>query len=160
MKFPYLEFFGENSILAYISLKIAKLGKIGNYDVIVTAYTEYLYFFSMYGKRRAIAILWYQISIPQAFIFQVYKRKLQQPLLVSRVAKNSLVRRGLNVNVVCEFLRQFASGWLYHFSKKKVLTILKERTKHTQIWFGVQFHFKILKHESLRLSYITTCNRW
>ena len=34
----------KNSILAYISLKIAKFGKIGNYDVIVTSYTGYLYF--------------------------------------------------------------------------------------------------------------------
>ena len=56
--------------MAYISLKIAKLGKIGNYDVIMTSYVGYLYFF-WYGKRRPISILWYQISIPQVFIFQV-----------------------------------------------------------------------------------------
>ena len=55
-------FLAKNSILAYISLKIAKLGKIGNYDVIATPYTRYLYFFDMYGKRRHIATLWYQIS--------------------------------------------------------------------------------------------------
>ena len=34
-------FLAENSILTYISMKIAKLGKIGNYDVIVTLYTRY-----------------------------------------------------------------------------------------------------------------------
>ena len=32
----------KNSILAYISLKIANLGEIGNYDVILTSYTVYL----------------------------------------------------------------------------------------------------------------------
>ena len=45
VKFRYLELFlTKNSVLAYISLKIAKLGKIRNYDVIVTSYTGYLYF--------------------------------------------------------------------------------------------------------------------
>ena len=71
-------FLAKNSILAYISLKIAKLGKIGNYDVIVTSYMGYLSLFGMYGKRRPIAILWYQISIPQVFISQVHGG-LQQP---------------------------------------------------------------------------------
>ena len=42
-----------------------------------------------------IAVLWYQISIPQAFIFQVHGGGLQQLPLVRRVTKNSLVRRGL-----------------------------------------------------------------
>ena len=37
-------FLAKNSILAYISLKISKLGKIGNYDVIVMSFTGYLYF--------------------------------------------------------------------------------------------------------------------
>ena len=73
----------KNSILTFISLKIAKLGKIGNCDVIVTSYMRYLYFFDMYGKRRPIAIRWYQINIPQVFIFQVY---FTTPL-VSRVTK-------------------------------------------------------------------------
>ena len=73
-------FLAKNSILAYISLKIAKLGKLGNYDVIVTSYTAYLYFFGMYGKRRPIAILWYQISRPQAFIFQAHRRVATTPL--------------------------------------------------------------------------------
>ena len=31
-------FLAKNSILAYFSLKITKLGKISNYDVIVTSY--------------------------------------------------------------------------------------------------------------------------
>ena len=48
--------------VAYISLKIAKLGKIDNYDVIVTSYSGYLHFFGMYGKKRSIAILCYQIK--------------------------------------------------------------------------------------------------
>ena len=48
---PILRIFLEkNSIVAYIELKIAKLGKVGNYDVIVTSYTGYLYFL-IYGKR-------------------------------------------------------------------------------------------------------------
>ena len=55
-------FLAKNSILAYISLKIAKLGKIGNDDVIVTSYTGYLYFFGMYGKRS-------QISIPSSGVY-------------------------------------------------------------------------------------------
>ena len=62
-------FLVKNSILAYISLKIDKLRKIGNYVVIVTSYTGCLYSFGMNGKRRPIAIPWYLISIPQAFIF-------------------------------------------------------------------------------------------
>ena len=37
-------FFVINSILAYISLKIAKLGKIGSH-------TRYLYHFGMFGKK-------------------------------------------------------------------------------------------------------------
>ena len=32
----------------------------------------FVVFFGMYGMRRPIAIPWYQISIPQAFIFQVH----------------------------------------------------------------------------------------
>ena len=65
-------FVAKNSIVAYILLKTAKMGQIGDYEGIVTSYTEYLNFFGMYGKKRPllIAILWYQISIPQAFIFQ------------------------------------------------------------------------------------------
>ena len=42
---------------------------------------ECLYFFCMYGKRRPIAISWYQISIPQAFIFQVHRRRVPPPWL-------------------------------------------------------------------------------
>ena len=38
-------FLAKNSILAYMSLKIAKLSKLGNYDVIVRSYTGYLYIF-------------------------------------------------------------------------------------------------------------------
>ena len=75
-------FLAKNLILAYISLKTTKLGKIGNYDVIVLSYTGYLYGFGLYGKRRPIAILWCQISIPQAFIFQVHRGLQQPPWLV------------------------------------------------------------------------------
>ena len=88
----FRNFLVKNSILAEISLKIPKLGEIANHDGIVTSNTGYLYFFGMYGKGRPIAILWYQISIPQVFMFQVYGG-LQQPPLVSRVTKNSLAKR-------------------------------------------------------------------
>ena len=37
-------FFGEKLNLAFISLKLGNLGKIGNYDVIVTSYTRCLSF--------------------------------------------------------------------------------------------------------------------
>ena len=63
--------------------KSAFFDKIDNYDVIVTSYMGCLYCFGMYGKRRPIIIPWYQISIPQVFIFQVHR-------------ENSLVRRGLS----------------------------------------------------------------
>ena len=52
MNILYLDFLAKNSILAYISLKIGNLGKIGNYDVIVMLYTRRLYFVGMYMERR------------------------------------------------------------------------------------------------------------
>ena len=52
------------------------MGKIFNYDVIMTSYMGCLFFFGMYGKRKPIAIPWYQISILQVFISQ---GELQHP---------------------------------------------------------------------------------
>ena len=57
-------------------MEITKLGKIGNYDIIVMSYTDYLYFFGMYGKSRL-----------QAFIFEVHKGVATPPPLVSCVTK-------------------------------------------------------------------------
>ena len=45
-------FLAKNSILAYVSLKIGKLGKIVNCDVIVTSCTEYLFFFWYVWKEE------------------------------------------------------------------------------------------------------------
>ena len=45
-------FLAKILILAYISLKIIKLGKIGIYDVIVSLYTGYLYFFWYVWKEE------------------------------------------------------------------------------------------------------------
>ena len=39
----------------------SKLDKIGNCAITVTSYMGCLYFFGMYGKRRPIAISWYQV---------------------------------------------------------------------------------------------------
>ena len=50
-------FLAKILLLAYISLKIGNLGKIDNYDVIVTSYIECLYLFGMYGKRRPVDVL-------------------------------------------------------------------------------------------------------
>ena len=66
-------FLAKNSILAYISLCIVNLSKIGNYKIIVTPMMGCLNFFGMYRKRKPTPIPWCQISIPQAFIFQIHR---------------------------------------------------------------------------------------
>ena len=48
----------------------------------------------MYGKKRPIAILWYQISIPLAFFFKFKERLQQQPPSLSSVIINSLWDEG------------------------------------------------------------------
>ena len=47
----FTTFLAKNSILAYISLKMAKLNKIGNYGVIVPSYTGILYLFWYFMER-------------------------------------------------------------------------------------------------------------
>ena len=94
-------FLAKNSILAYISLKIAKLGKIGNYYVIVMSYVWYLYFIWYVWKEKTHSYT----MVPNKHTSGVYffkfmggccsHRGFQQPPLVSRVTKNSLVRPGL-----------------------------------------------------------------
>ena len=86
-------FWAKNSILAYMSVN-QQIGQNRQLCVIVTSNMGCLYFFGMYGKRRPIATPWYQISTPKAFIFQVH-REVATNLLVRRVTKNRLVRRGL-----------------------------------------------------------------
>ena len=82
----------KNSILANMSLKSGKLGKIGNYDVI---HRMFVLFFGIYGKSSSMAIPWYQTNIPQALVFK-FRGGLQQLPLVGHVTKNSLIRRGLS----------------------------------------------------------------
>ena len=48
----------------------------GLYFTVNRLYMGCLYFFGMYGKKRPIAIPWYQISIPQAVIFSNSQGKL------------------------------------------------------------------------------------
>ena len=58
IKFWYFELFSEifNFVnLAYISLN--------DYDVTVTSYWDVCSYFGMYGKRRPLAILWYQLHV-------------------------------------------------------------------------------------------------
>ena len=58
------------------------------------------YIFGMYEKKRPISIPWYQISIPQAFIFKFIGGCCNNPHWLD-VLKNrlvSMVRRGLNHN--------------------------------------------------------------
>ena len=85
----YVINFFSQSILAYIRWKSPNWAK----SAIMTSYTGYLYFFGIYGKGRPIAILWYQISIPQAFIFKVHRVVATTPL-VSRVTKIAWLDEG------------------------------------------------------------------
>ena len=54
--------------------------------------TSYLgrWYFGMYGKRRPLAILWYQLHVSGGFHFQVHRGGY-----VRRVTKKGLVRRRL-----------------------------------------------------------------
>ena len=84
-------FVAKTSILAYILLKTTKMGQIGNYDVIVTSYTEYLNFFGMYGKKRPIAHSYTMVpnKHTSSVYFSVHRgwNNLPPPPPVSRVPK-------------------------------------------------------------------------
>ena len=43
---------------------------IYDYDVTVTLYLRCWYLFVMYGKKRPLAILWYQLNVSGGFIFK------------------------------------------------------------------------------------------
>ena len=84
----------KNSILGYISLKIANLGIIGNYDAIVTSYMECLYF--LVCKERGDPNYTMAPNKHTSGVHISSSRGLQQPpSLISRVSKNFLLRRGL-----------------------------------------------------------------
>ena len=84
----FIYFFAQISILAYIYRKSPNRQLWRYCDLIHGIFV----LSGMYGKKRPIATtLWYQISIPQAFIFQ------QSPWLVvlqKKKKKKNLVRRG------------------------------------------------------------------
>ena len=83
MKFRYLEpFVAKNSILAHISLKIAKLGKIGNYDVIHEIFTLFWYVWKEETHSYTM--------VPNKH-FQVRRGLQQPPWLVVLQKKTSLV---------------------------------------------------------------------
>ena len=50
-------------------------------------------YFGMYGKKRHLAILWYQLDVSGGFIFK-FTGGMVTPL-VRRVTKEGLVKRGL-----------------------------------------------------------------
>ena len=70
----------------------------------------YLYFFCMYGKKRPIAIPWYQISIPQVFMFQVHRGK---QLGYTRI-KPKMSSQGMNWNILDASLLPPLQSLFYH----------------------------------------------
>ena len=93
VKLQYLKLFGEKKInFGLYFTENQQIWQNRNYDVIVTSYTGCLYFFfGMYGKKRPIAIPWYQISIPPGVYSSKIHSGLQQPPWID-VLKNSLVK--------------------------------------------------------------------
>ena len=123
------------------------MGKINNYDVILTSYMKCSYLFCMYGKRRLIdsyTVPWYQISI-QAFIFQVH-RGLQPPL----VTKPSISHKVDMPILTCIF---FTFNWLTltfekHFGKfyPEVASCLFSRGKRKYAPLGMRLLWKYINY--------------
>ena len=69
MKFQYFKtFLTKFSIFAYISLKIGYFALGDDYDDTVTSYFGCWYYFGIYGKKRSLAILWYQLDVSESLI--------------------------------------------------------------------------------------------
>ena len=66
-------FLAKFSIFAFISLKIGYFELGNDYEVTVTSYLGFGMYVGMYGKRRPLVILWYQLDLSGGFHFQVYR---------------------------------------------------------------------------------------
>ena len=84
-------------------------------------------FFGMFGKQRPITIPWYQVSIPQAFVFQVHRGATTTPFVIRRVTNNSLVGRGANELLHLKSIQPLWKIWkVYHVIFRLYLPQKKE----------------------------------
>ena len=75
-------------------MKIGYFALGDNYDDTVTSYFRCWYYFGMYGKKRPLAILWYQLDVPGGLNSSL-QVVVTTPPPSKDLLEKSLVRRGL-----------------------------------------------------------------
>ena len=101
VKFRYLELFKQN--FQFWPIFHWKSAILSSATIMTSLWRDWRLtwdvgtYFDMYGKKRHLDILWYQLDVSGGFIFKLFTRGWYTPPWVRRY-KKSLVRRGLRQN--------------------------------------------------------------